>query len=291
MDFTHGHVFKGLCERESHTTADDEGVDLVEHVFDELDLVRHLGTAEDSKEGAIGALKDFCKVLEFFLHEETGGLFLEVDANHTSVSTVCGAKSIVDVEIAECGELLLEIVYDVLWDLYLVWAFTLFGAMEAEILEEDDGAVRCVIDGFLDIGTYAIVEEDDGFLELFREYGGDRFEGVFQGAFAIWAPEVGHEHDGLGVCDQMSGGMGEGRRMGILLSRIKLMVGMAATMRCGPMIQGWGRVWRSGTHGRVCDNATVCGIVLHGDVEVDADEDAASWDGIGESGVVDEELV
>ena len=209
MDCTYGDVFECLCKGESHATTNDEGVDLVEHVFDELDLVGHLGTAEDGKEGAIGALEDLCKVLELFLHEKPGSLFLEVDANHTSVSTVCSAKGIVDVEIAECGELVLEAVYDVLWDLYLVWAFSLFGAMEAEVLEEDDGTVLGAIDGGLDIGTDAIVEEDDGFVYLFGENGCDGFEGVFLGAFSVWTSEVGHEHDGLGFWHRVSGGEGE----------------------------------------------------------------------------------
>ena len=37
--------------------------------------------------------------------------------------------------------------------------------------------------------------------------------------------------------------------------------------------------------------ATLFWVVFHGDVEVDANEDAAAWDGIGEVGIVDEELV
>ena len=187
---THGDLVECLCKCESHATAYDEGVDLVEHVFDELDLVGHLGTAEDGKEGAVGAFEDLCKVLELFLHEKTGSLFLEVDAHHAGVSTVCGAKGIVDVEIAECGELLLEGVHDVLWDLYLVRALALFGAMEAEVLEENDGAVLCVIDGLFDVGTDAIVEKDDGLVDLFGEDVCDGSEGVFFGALSVWATEV-----------------------------------------------------------------------------------------------------
>lgn len=174
-DITHGYFVEDFCKGESHATADDEGIDLVEHVFDELDLVGYFGTAEDCKEGAIWTLEDLCKVFEFLFHEETGSLFWEVDANHTSVGTVCSAKGIIDVEIAECGELFLECVYDILWDLYLVWALALFGGVEAEIFEEDYGTVLGIIDGFLDIGTDAIVEEDDGFVDLFREYGCDGF--------------------------------------------------------------------------------------------------------------------
>lgn len=78
--------------------------------------------------------------------------------------------------------------------------------------------------------------------------------------------------------------------MDILLSRTKLMVGMAATMRCG-WVSGWGWIGRSGTHGRVCDVAALVRIVFHGDVEVDANEDAAAWDGKGKGRVVNKELV
>lgn len=198
MDSTHGNFVEDLCKGESHSTAYDEGVDFVEHVFDELDLVGHLGTTEDGKEGAIGAFEDLCKVFELFLHEKTGCLFLEVDANHAGMSTVCGTKGIVDVKIAECGELLLEGVYDVFWDLYLVWAFALFGGVEAEVLEEEDGTILCVIDCLFDIGTDAIVEEGDGLFDLFREYVCDGSEGVFLGSLSIWTTEVGHEHDNLG---------------------------------------------------------------------------------------------
>ena len=206
MDSTHGDLVEGLCKCEGHATANDEGVDLVEHVFDELDFVRHLGTAEDGKEGAVRAFEDLCKVLEFLLHEETCGPFLKVDANHTGVSTVCGAKGIVDVEVAESGELLFEGVDNVLWDLYLVWAFTLFGAVEAEVLEKDDRTVGCLIDGLLDLGADTVVEEDDGLIYLGGENVCDGFEGVFRGSLSVWTPEVGHEHDGLGFWRQVSGG-------------------------------------------------------------------------------------
>lgn len=62
-------------------------------------------------------------------------------------------------------------------------------------------------------------------------------------------------------------------------------------MRCGSMAEGDVGIGGSGTHGRVRDDTTVMGIIFHWDVEVNADEDAFALDGIGEGGVVDEELV
>lgn len=69
------------------------------------------------------------------------------------------------------------------------------------------------------------------------------------------------------------------------------MVGMAATMRCRSIVQGW--VWegRSSTYGRVCDDTAIGRIVFHGDVEIDADEYATALYDIGKVVVVDEELV
>lgn len=92
---TDGDVLESLLEGESHTTADDEGVDLVEEVVDELDLVRDLGTTEDGKEGSLGLLKSLSKVVKLLLHEETGSLLGQVDTDHGGVGTVSSAKSIV----------------------------------------------------------------------------------------------------------------------------------------------------------------------------------------------------
>lgn len=90
-----GHVLEGLLEGEGHATADDEGVDLVEQVVDQLDLVGNLGTAENGEEGALGRLENLGEVLELLLHEETGGLDREVNANHGGVGAVGSAESIV----------------------------------------------------------------------------------------------------------------------------------------------------------------------------------------------------
>ena len=120
---THLDVVEDLLEGEGHSTADDESVDLVEHVLDKLDLVRDLGTAEDGKERSLGALENLGKVLELLLHEESGGSLRKLHANHRRVSSVSSAETgvsatqarlglylrIVDVDCAEGGQVLPEL--------------------------------------------------------------------------------------------------------------------------------------------------------------------------------------
>lgn len=90
-----GEVVEDLLEGESHATADDEGVNLVKQVVDELDLVRDLGTAQNGKERSLRGLESLGEVVELLLHEETGGLLGQLNANHGRMSTVSSAESIV----------------------------------------------------------------------------------------------------------------------------------------------------------------------------------------------------
>lgn len=97
---THLYVVEDLLEGEGHATTDDEGVDLVQHVFDKLDLVGNLGTTEDSKERSLGALENLGEVLELLLHEETSGTLGELNADHGGVGSVGGSEATISVRSA-----------------------------------------------------------------------------------------------------------------------------------------------------------------------------------------------
>jgi len=90
-----GDVVERLLKGEGHTAADDEGVDLVEEVVDELDLVRDLGAAEDGEEGPLGGLEGLGEVVELLLHEVAGCLLGELNAYHGGVGAVGGAEGVV----------------------------------------------------------------------------------------------------------------------------------------------------------------------------------------------------
>src|SRR5271156_1818839 len=82
---------------------------LVQHVFNQLNLIRYLGTAEDGKEWPLGILKGLCKVLEFLLHKETGCSLGEFYSNHARMGTMGSAEGIIDINVAEFSEIFPEI--------------------------------------------------------------------------------------------------------------------------------------------------------------------------------------
>ena len=198
---TYGDVLEGLLEGEGHATADDERVDLVEHVLDQLNLVRDLRTAEDGEEGALGVLKSLGEVLELLLDEEARGALRQLDTDHRRVRTVRSAKGVVHIHIAELREALTEGGDRGGVGLGLRAVLVLDGSLlldvEAEVLEEDDGASGGVGDSRLDLRTDTVRGEDDGFRELLLELGRNGLERVLLDHLAIGAAEVGHE-DNLG---------------------------------------------------------------------------------------------
>ena len=127
----------------------------------------------------------------------------QVDADHGAVGAVGGAEGIVDVDVAEGGQLFAEFGNGVFVSFGLVAVFVLGAAfffdVEAEVLEEDDLAIRGGIDGGLDLRTDTVGGEGDIFLEEFFEFGHDGFQAVLGVCFAVGSTQVGHEDDGFGA--------------------------------------------------------------------------------------------
>ncbi|KAJ6445317.1 hypothetical protein O9K51_00076 [Purpureocillium lavendulum] len=212
-----GHAVERLLEGEGHAAADDERVDLVEQVVDELDLVRDLGAAEDGQEGALRRLERLGEVVELLLHEEAGGLLGQVDADHgrgkrdshRAVMTrkardPGGGGGRTDVDVTEGGQALAELVDLGLVGLGLVAVLVLGAALlldvEAQVLEENDGAAVGLVDNGLDLGADAVGRERDCLAaEQLLELGDDGLERVLGVGLAVGAAEVRHEHDGLGA--------------------------------------------------------------------------------------------
>lgn len=71
--------------------------------------------------------------------------------------------------------------------------------MEAEVLQQDDGAVVGAVDNGLDLGADAVGGKGDGLAQQALELGDDGLEGVLGVDGAVGAAEVGHEDDGLGA--------------------------------------------------------------------------------------------
>ena len=117
----------GLEEGVGHAATDDEGVNFIQQVADDADLVADFGAAENGDERPLRMAQHLAQVLEFFLHEQAGrGLLHEAsDADRGGVSAMRGAESVVYVVVRQAGKLLGE--------LGIVGFF--FG-MEAQILQQ-----------------------------------------------------------------------------------------------------------------------------------------------------------
>lgn len=181
---------------------------LVKHVFDELDLIGDLCTTKDSEEGACGRFESLGEVLELLLHEETSSALRKLNTDHTRVSTVRGTEGVIDVDVAEGGQALAELLDLGLVGLdlvaLLVFSGTLFFDVEAKVLEKDDGALRSLVDGLFDIRSNALGDELNLAAKLLGDLLGYGLERIFFHDLPIRTSEVGHENHDLGLCGQLS---------------------------------------------------------------------------------------
>ena len=117
----------GLEEGVGHAAADDEGVNFIQQIADDADLVADLGAAENGDERPLRMAQHLAQVLEFFLHEQAGrGLLHEAgDADRGGMSAMRGAESVVYVIVRQAGKLLGEL-----------GVVGFFFGMEAEILQQ-----------------------------------------------------------------------------------------------------------------------------------------------------------
>lgn len=195
-------VLEGLLEGESHTASDDEGVDLVEQVVDQLDLVGDLGTSKDGKEGSLGVLQSLGEELELLGNKETGGSLGELDTDHGRVGSVGGSKGVVDVDVGQRRQRLSELLDlgGVCLDLLAVGVLggSLLLGVEPQVLQQDHLAVLCLGDLLLDLGADTVIEESDGLAEQLGELGLDGLERVLLDLLAVGSAEMGGQDHGLG---------------------------------------------------------------------------------------------
>ncbi len=156
--------------------------------------------------GRVGLLEGLAEVVQLLLHEEAGGGLLDEvgDALSGGVGAMGAAEGVVDVDVAEGGELLRE--------LGIVGFF--FG-VEAEVFQQQDlagfklagkffGDVADAVGGKGDVGLFAEVMIEQG-----AEAVDDGAQAVFEIDLAFGAAEVGGE-DELGLVAQrvLDGGQG-----------------------------------------------------------------------------------
>ena len=91
----------------SHATADDDGVNFVNEVGDDADLVRDFGASNYSDEWTLWILKSLANVVNFFFHEEAGSSLKEMGyADVGSMSAVSNTKCVINSDVSKCSKFL-----------------------------------------------------------------------------------------------------------------------------------------------------------------------------------------
>ena len=173
----------GLEEGVGHAAADQQGIDLVEQVLDDLDLVGDLGPAQDRHEGALRRLQDALEDLDLALQEHPGhrGEVLG-DPDHRAVGAVGGAEGIVHEDVAEARQGRRE-------------SGVVLGLAreEAHVLEQQRPPWREPRDGLLGLGRRRIGDEGHLEAQVTPEGSGHRSQRVARIRAALGPAEVRHQ--------------------------------------------------------------------------------------------------
>merc|ERR1711953_139475 len=98
---TDRHAVVYFQEGKRHATTDDQLVDLVQHIEDELNLIRNLCTTKDGQHWLGRGVQNLSKSIKFLRHQATSGLDFESLSDHRTVCTMRGAKCIIDVHVGQ----------------------------------------------------------------------------------------------------------------------------------------------------------------------------------------------
>lgn len=109
----------------------------------------------------------------------------------TDVDVTQGSKA-----LAELSDLLL-ISLDLL-SLGILGAALLLG-VETQVLQQDNLATGGLVDGLLNLGTDAVLGEDDALAKQLLQLGDNGLQAVLGVGLAVRAAQVRHEHHGLGA--------------------------------------------------------------------------------------------
>jgi hypothetical protein len=99
-----GHAIDLLLEGIGHAAADDDLIGLLEQVVDQRNFVRDFRPPENGEQRAFGIIEYFVKSDQLLLHQKTGRLVGQRDADHGRVGAVSGTEGIVHEHVTHFGE-------------------------------------------------------------------------------------------------------------------------------------------------------------------------------------------
>ena len=187
---------QGLLEGVGHAAADDQGVDLVQQVVDDADLVGDLGAAQDRDKGTGGILQRLAHDVELLADQEAGDRGQVVgNALGGGVRAVRGAKGVVDIDLRKGGQLLGEL--RIVLFLFLV---------EADVLQQNDVARLHRVDALLGVLADDVLGQDDLLIELLAQALRNGGQGILHVEFALGTAQVRAEDDGRIVVQEVLDG-------------------------------------------------------------------------------------
>ena len=165
----------GVEERIGHAAADDQVIDLADEIAEHFELGRNLGAADHRRKRLFRDFRTCSSACDFLGHRAAGGRRQEIgDALGRGVGAVGAGKGVVDIDVAEAGKGLGEVV---------VVGF--LARMEPHVLQQQHVAVVEPCDGVLGGISDAIRREGHvdtmahDAADRIRQRLGDRLQGKF----------------------------------------------------------------------------------------------------------------
>ena len=172
-------------ERVGHAAADDENVDLVHEIAEQLELGRHFGAANDRRDGALRIAERSLKRIELLLHRPPrmrGQLASEPFRRR--MRAMSGGKGVVDIDVAELGELV---------DMGRI--VLLLALVEPSVLEQKHVAILHFGDRVVGRLADAVGREGDRPLDDVGDRGGDGLQRIGLVRAALRPAEMREQND------------------------------------------------------------------------------------------------
>ena len=178
----------------SHTTADDNGIYLVNHVGNNADLIRNLSATDDSNEWTLRSLQSLADEVDFLLHQEaSNGLKVLCNTNIGCMSTMGNTKCIIYSNVSQGCQLLCKLRIILL--LFLV---------VTKILQQQNLTWLQVSCSLLSLWTYTIRCP----LYILLEYLRETLQNVLSGELILtclrWTADVASENNSCTLLQQIS---------------------------------------------------------------------------------------
>ena len=199
---------QALCsvKRMSHAAADDDFVNLFNHVADYADFIGNLSAADDGNERMLRSFQSLADVVDFFFHEETGNNFhILSDTSVGSMAAVGYTESIVNSNVSKAGQLFCKF-----------GVVLLFSLVITEVFEQQNFASLEVSSSFFCNFAYAVRSPFYIFAEEFGQMCNEVFRGELRLTSFGRTADVASQDNSSAVIEQVVDGRQRANHTGVV---------------------------------------------------------------------------